>query len=185
MPSEKYKQEAFDILEKMNDDELEEVLLKIGSIRQWRNNSEDNTPKRRQMKTFDNFIPCFNEIMNRGNGKFTIIKKMNVGSNKNYTRVAYHATVENPNTHNVVDTVEYHTDGVDSDMVGITRRYTFDEFTREIFDKDFLYNGTMLELHGGGIVYYGGIDFIQSIKEAVIKSVLISGLALNGYTMAK
>ena len=39
MPSEKYKQEAFDILEKMNDDELEEVLLKIGSIRQWRNNS--------------------------------------------------------------------------------------------------------------------------------------------------
>ena len=39
MLSENYKQEAFALLEKMSDTELEEVLLKIGSIRQWRSQS--------------------------------------------------------------------------------------------------------------------------------------------------
>ena len=53
MLSENYKEEAFALLEKMSDVELEEVLLKIGSIRQWRNHSEDNTPKRRRMKFGD------------------------------------------------------------------------------------------------------------------------------------
>ena len=185
MLSEKYKQEAFALLEKMSDAELEEVLLKIGSIRQWRSNSEDNTPKRRRMKMFDNFLPCFNEIINRGNGKLTVIKKMNAGADKNYTRVAYHVTAKNPNTHTVVDTIEYHTNGVDPDIVGITRKYTFEEFMQEIFNKDFLHNGTMLELCGSGIVYYGENDFIQSVKEAVIKSILISGLESNGCKIVK
>ena len=169
MLSEEYKKQAFALLEKMNDAELEEVLLKIGSIRQWRSHSEDNTPKRRQMKRFCNFLPCFNEIINRGNGKVTVIKKMNVGEN-NYTRSAYHVTAKNPNTHTVVDTIEYHTGGADPDIVGITRKYTFEEFMQEIFDKDFLRNGNMLELCGGGIVYYGDKDFIQSVKELLIRS---------------
>ena len=69
MLSENYKEEAFALLEKMSDVELEEVLLKIGSIRQWRSHSEDNTPKRRRMKFGDNFIPCFDEVIKRGNGK--------------------------------------------------------------------------------------------------------------------
>lgn len=175
MLSENYKEEAFALLEKMNDTELEEVLLKIGSIRQWRSHSEDNVPKRRQMKTFDNFLPCFDDIINRGNGKVTVIKKMNAVEN-NYTRSAYHVTAENPNTHTVVDTIEYHTGGADPDIVGITRKYTFEEFIQEIFNKDFLHNGTMLELCGSGIVYFGDKDFIQNIKERVIRSILVSGL---------
>ena len=180
MLSENYKQEAFALLEKMSDTELEEVLLKIGSIRQWRSHSEDNTPKRRRMKFGDNFIPCFDEVIKRGNGKLTIIKKMDAEKSANHMRVAYHVTAKDAERYNYLDSIEYHTGGTSSDIIGMTQTYSFEEFVREIFDEDFLYNGAVLEICGGGIIYYGEKDFIQSIKELAVKAVLITGLKSEG-----
>ena len=185
MLSENYKEEAFALLEKMSDVELEEVLLKIGSIRQWRSHSENNTPKRRRMKLGDNFIPCFDEVIKRGNGKLTIVKKMNTYKSAKHMRVAYHVTAKDAERYNYLDTIEYHTGGKNQDIIGIGQTYSFEEFVREIFDEDFLYNGAVLEICGGGIIYYGEEDFIQSIKELAVKAVLITGLKSKGYEIVR
>ena len=148
----------------MSDTELEEVLLKIGSIRQWRSHSEDNTPKRRRMKFGDNFIPCFDEVIKRGNGKLTIIKKMDSEKSANHMRVAYHVTAKDAERYNYLDSIEYHTGGTNQDIIGITQTYSFEEFVREIFDEDFLYSGSVLEICGGGIIYYGRKILFRALK---------------------
>ena len=72
MLSEEYKKQAFDLLEQMSAEELEEVLQKIDSIKVSKSNtkvSKSNTAReRRRMNRFDNFFTCFAELIQKGEG---------------------------------------------------------------------------------------------------------------------
>ena len=156
MLSEGYKKQAFDLLDQMSAEELEEVLQKIGSIKA--NKSNTRHVERRRMNRFDNFFPCFDELMQMGEGgKCKIILKYHSVSRKSDETLKATFHITQVKTHHGIDyqTIENYTGGTDpswnsSIITGLDNRYSLETLLLTLFDDDFQKRGKLIEMYGGG-----------------------------------
>lgn len=179
MLSEEYKKQAFDLLEQMDAEELEEVLQKIGSIKKGRSRI---VRERRRMNRFDNFFPCFDELMQGGNGSCTIILKYHSVPGKSWKplKATFHVT-EVKSSSRYYTTIENYTGGTDPNIIGLNGSYTLEELLIELFDDDFQKRGKLIEMKCAGVIYYGDEEgFIQDLRHRMVKEFLIRSLENQG-----
>ena len=138
MLSEEYKKQAFDLLDQMSAEELEEVLQKIGSIKASRSNN--TVRERRRMNRFDNFFPCFDELMQMGKGgKCKIVLKYHSVSRKSDETLKASFCINQVKTPHGIEykTIENYTGGTDPSIVGMRNRYSLETLLLTLFDDDF------------------------------------------------
>lgn len=156
MLSEEYKKQAFDLLDQMSAEELEEVLQKIGSIKASRSNN--TVRERRRMNRFDNFFPCFDELMQMGEGgKCKIVLKYHSVPQKSDATLKASFCINRVKTPHEVyyKTIENYMGGTDPSIIGLRGRYSLETLLLTLFDADFQKRGKLIEMHGGGVIYYG------------------------------
>lgn len=186
MLSEEYKKQAFDLLEQMDAEELEEVLQKIGSIKVSKSNT---IQERRRMNRFDNFFPCFDELMQMGGGgRCKIVLEYHSVPQKSYKPLKASFRINRVKTpHDVYyQTIENYTGGTDPSIIGLREHYTLETFLLKLFDDDFQKRGKLIEMHGGGVIYYGDEEgFIHDLRHRMIKASLIRSLENQGCTIGR
>lgn len=186
MLSEEYKKQAFDLLEQMSAEELDEVLQKIGSIKVSKSNT---VRERRRMNRFDNFFPCFDELMQMGEGgKCKIILKYHSVPQKSDATLKASFCINQVKTSHGIDykTIENYTGGTDPSIIGMRNRYSLETLLLTLFDDDFQKRGKLIEMRGGGIIYYGDEEgFIQDLRHQAVKAYLIHSLENQGCTITR
>ena len=187
MLSEEYKKQAFDLLDQMSAEELEEVLQKIGSIKASRSNN--TVRERRRMNRFDNFFPCFDELMQMGKGgKCKIVLKYHSVPQKSYKTLKAQFCINRIKTPHGIEykTIENYTGGTDPSIIGMRNRYSLETLLLTLFDDDFQKRGKLIEMYGGGVIYYGDEEgFIQDLRHQAVKACLIHSLENQGCTITR
>lgn len=191
MLSEEYKKQAFDLLEQMSAEELEEVLQKIGSIKASKSNT---VRERRRMNRFDNFFPCFDELMQMGEGgKCKIVLKYHSVPQKSDATLKASFCINRVKTPHGIDykTIENYTGGTGPSwnstiITGLDNRYSLETLLLTLFDDDFQKRGKLIEMYGGGVIYYGDEEgFIQDLRHQAVKVYLIHSLENQGCTITR
>ena len=169
MLSENFKQNAMDLLEKMTDAELEEVLEKIGSIKEERNKESPrtSTPIVDRIRKMDDFHHIFRNIMEL-HGHCCIRKTFLFSRRTRWldTAASYYITALYEGCSLRYVTTENHTGGSDPELIGIKQKYSYDGLMYELFG-DFKRFGVTFSIAEPKHVWTSTPEFVREIRSMI------------------
>lgn len=178
MLSEYFKQDVMYSLENMTDVELDELLLKIGSIKEKRKkeSSYATAVLANRIRTLEDFKHIFRKMMEE-DGKCYIQKTfmfswkvpwLDTSSTYSIDRICDEGSVHYMAT-------EDHTGGTDTDLIGIKEKYSYNELMYELFG-DFKHFGAAFTISDSKNMWTSTPDFVREIRSMLDEAMNMAGL---------
>ena len=161
MLSEAFKKKAFDDLDSMSGKELEDTLIKIGSV-PW--SDCQKSKKIYRIDKYDIFLAMFNALMMELHSHCSIEKEYVIEDQKLCVCTQYFIQKIGDNHYDVQrDTRHIYLNGDSLNHSFVTREYYKDGLLEEIFDS-FEEDSIIFKLEGMGKIYMGTDNFIEDVN---------------------
>lgn len=155
-----FKKDLIEEIDDLSALEMEDVFKYVILVK--RNRRYEIT--RHQLNTMDDLMRLFNQAM-ENSGKCRFVLRFKEADNDPTFGTC--STYDVRRVGNFYETKESHTGGIDLNIIGMRRRYTFNELMIEVFSQDFLIRGIEFELQIASILYVGRSTFIEYVRSMI------------------